>query len=138
MVRTRVKQISVPGGTLDLWPPVRAGRSSGLQDGHQLSQYSPAAFQARWKQFIKGFVSFLRSFCHLLTLAIVGEIPSFSLLVMLVVVVLSTYPLSMVAVEMVPSIYNNSFLLVMLKYVVGTTHHLIVPLGILAVRTDLR
>ena len=57
---------------------------------------------------------------------------------MLVVVVLSTYPLSMVAVEMVPSIYNNSFLLVMLKYVVGTTHHLIVPLGILAVRTDLR
>ena len=84
------------------------------------------------------FFSFLRSFCHLLTLAIVGEIPSFSLLVMLVVVVLSTYPLSMVAVEMVPSIYNNSFLLVMLKYVVGTTHHLIVPLGILAVRTDLR
>ena len=117
---------------------MRAGRSSGLQDGHQLSQYSPAAFQARWKQFIKSLFSFLRSFCHLLTLAIVGEIPSFSLLVMLVVVVLSTYPLSMVAVEMVPSIYNNSFLLVMLKYVVGTTHHLIVPLGILAVRTDLR
>ena len=114
---------------------MRASRSSGLQDGHQLSQYSPAAFQARWKQFIKSLFSFLRSF---LTLAIVGEIPSFSLLVMLVVVVLSTYPLSMVAVEMVPSIYNNSFLLVMLKYVVGTTHHLIVPLGILAVRTDLR
>ena len=86
----------------------------------------------------KKFSFLLRSFCHLLTLAIAGEIPSFSLLVMLVVVVLSTYPLSMVAVEMVPSIYNNSFLLVMLKYVVGTTHHLIVPLGILAVRTDLR
>ena len=99
----------------------------------------PQPFKQGGNNSSKVFFSFLRSFCHLLTLAIVvGEIPSFSLLVMLVVVVLSTYPLSMVAVEMVPSIYNNSFLLVMLKYVVGTTHHLIVPLGILAVRTDLR
>ena len=57
---------------------------------------------------------------------------------MLVVVVLLTYPLSMVVVELVPSLYTHSFLLVMLKYVVGTSHHLLVPLGILAVRTDLR
>ena len=57
---------------------------------------------------------------------------------MLVVVVLFTYPLSMVLVELVPSLYTHSFLLVMLKYVVGTSHHLLVPLGILAVRTDLR
>ena len=54
------------------------------------------------------------------------------------VVVLLTYPLSMVLVELVPSLYTHSFLLVMLKYVVGTSHHLLVPLGILAVRTDLR
>ena len=54
------------------------------------------------------------------------------------VVVLFTFPLSMVLVELVPSLYTHSFLLVMLKYVVGTSHHLLVPLGILAVRTDLR
>lgn len=57
---------------------------------------------------------------------------------MLVVVVLFTYPLSMVVVELVPALYTHSFLLVMLKYICGTSHHLLVPLGILAVRSDLR
>ena len=67
-----------------------------------------------------------------------GELPSFALLLMLLFLLLLTYPLSMVLVEMVPALNSTSFLLVMLKYVVGTSHHLFVPLGILVIRADLR
>ena len=67
-----------------------------------------------------------------------GELPSFALLLMLLLLLLLTYPLSMVLVEMVPALNSTSFLLVMLKYVVGTSHHLFVPLGILVIRADLR
>ena len=67
-----------------------------------------------------------------------GELPSFALLLLLLFLLLLTYPLSMVLVEMVPALNSTSFLLVMLKYVVGTSHHLFVPLGILVIRADLR
>ena len=67
-----------------------------------------------------------------------GELPSFALLLVLLFLLLLTYPLSMVLVEMVPALNSTSFLLVMLKYVVGTSHHLFVPLGILVIRADLR
>ena len=67
-----------------------------------------------------------------------GELPGFALLLMLLFLLLLTYPLSMVLVEMVPALNSTSFLLVMLKYVVGTSHHLFVPLGILVIRADLR
>ena len=67
-----------------------------------------------------------------------GDHPTLPLLLTLLTLLLLTYPLSMVVVEVVPSIYSSSFLLVMVKYVVGTSHHLLVPLAILAVRRDLR
>ena len=67
-----------------------------------------------------------------------GELPCLALLLVLLFLLLLTYPLSMVLVEMVPALNSTSFLLVMLKYVVGTSHHLFVPLGILVIRADLR
>jgi len=67
-----------------------------------------------------------------------GEQPTLPMLLSLLLVLLLTYPLSMVLVELLPALYTNSFLLIMLKYVVGTSHHLLVPLAILVVRTDLR
>ena len=67
-----------------------------------------------------------------------GEQPTLPLLLSLLLVLLLTYPLSMVLVELLPALYTNSFLLIMLKYVLGTCHHLLVPLAILTVRTDLR
>ena len=67
-----------------------------------------------------------------------GDQPSVPLLVLLTLLLLLTYPLSMLLVELLPPLHQTSFLLVMLKYVVGTSHHLLVPIGILAVRADLR
>ena len=67
-----------------------------------------------------------------------GDQPSIPLLVLLTLLLLLTYPLSMLLVELLPPLHHTSFLLVMLKYVVGTSHHLLVPIGILAVRADLR
>ena len=67
-----------------------------------------------------------------------GDLPSLSLLLLLLLLLLLTYPLSMLLVELLPPLHHTSFLLVMLKYVAGTSHHLLVPIGILVVRSDLR
>jgi len=67
-----------------------------------------------------------------------GDQPSIPMLVLLTLLLLLTYPLSMLLVELLPPLHQTSFLLVMLKYVVGTSHHLLVPIGILVVRADLR
>ena len=67
-----------------------------------------------------------------------GDQPGIPLLILLTFLLLLTYPLSMLLVELLPPLHHTSFLLVMLKYVAGTSHHLLVPIGILAVRADLR
>ena len=57
---------------------------------------------------------------------------------MMLVIYITTFTLSMVVAELVPSIYTQPFLLVMVKYVLGTLHHSLVPVVIIFTRPDLR
>ena len=59
-------------------------------------------------------------------------------LCLMLVIYITTFTLSMVVVELVPSIYTQPFLLVMVKYVLGTLHHSLVPVVIILTRPDLR
>ena len=57
---------------------------------------------------------------------------------MLGLIYIPTYTMAMLVTELTPAIYSSPFLLVMLKYVLGTGHHSLVPLVIIAIRRDLR
>lgn len=56
----------------------------------------------------------------------------------LVLIYVPIYTMAMLVTELTPAIYTSPFLLVMLKYVLGTAHHSLVPLVIIATRRDLR
>ena len=57
---------------------------------------------------------------------------------MLGLIYLPTYIMAMLVTELTPAITTHPFLFVMLKYVLGTGHHSLVPLAIIAIRRDLR
>ena len=59
-------------------------------------------------------------------------------LCLMLVIYITTFTLSMVVAELVPAIYTQPFLLVMVKYVLGTSHHSLVPVVIILTRPDLR
>ena len=44
----------------------------------------------------------------------------------------------MVGAELYPPVYSNTFTFIMVKYVFGTSHHLLVPLAIILTRPDIR
>ena len=67
-----------------------------------------------------------------------GEGPGLVCLCLMLVIYITTFTLSMVVAELVPSIYTQPFLLVMVKYVLGTLHHSLVPVVIIFTRPDLR
>ena len=48
------------------------------------------------------------------------------------------FSVSMVGAELYPPVYSNTFTFIMVKYVFGTSHHLLVPLAIILTRPDLR
>ena len=58
--------------------------------------------------------------------------------VMLLLIYISTYTVAMLVTELTPAIFTSPFLFVMIKYVLGTGHHSLVPLVIIATRPDLR
>ena len=57
---------------------------------------------------------------------------------MLGLIYLPTYIMAMLVTELTTAITTHPFLFVMLKYVLGTGHHSLVPLAIIAIRRDLR
>ena len=58
--------------------------------------------------------------------------------IMLTIIYVIIYSISMVVCEVNTDINENSFLLIMIKYVFGTFHHSLVPLIIIATREDIR
>ena len=58
--------------------------------------------------------------------------------IMLTIIYVIIYSISMVVCEVNTDISDNSFLLIMVKYVFGTCHHSLVPLIIIATREDIR
>ena len=65
------------------------------------------------------------------------DLPSLVSILVLTIICLITYSVSMIITEVYDQIYENHFNFIMLKYVFGTSHHLLVPLSLLLTRSDL-
>jgi hypothetical protein len=65
------------------------------------------------------------------------ELQKISCTSLLVIIFLFTYTMSMIICELFLSVTDNLLYFVMIKYIAGTSHHLLTPISILLSRQDI-